>query len=245
MVGARAASPNATALTMSICKDLAEAGVVVVSGGALGIDAAAHRGALAGGGATWAVFGCGIDVVYPPQHADLFEQIEAQGGALISSFALGTVPRQGTFVARNAVIAGLADAVIVVEASDRSGALHTARAASRLCRYVGAVAGSTGCDRLLVDGASLVESATDVLQLLGGQHRFLGAAPVDEAAQALLAFVPQTNPIDFDDLVRQSGVAPSQTRRMLTELELAGLAVVGPGPWVRRTALTLPITPCS
>jgi DNA processing protein len=169
VVGSRAASPMGLTFTQRLCNDLAQAGVTIVSGLALGIDSAAHRGALGGRGRTLAVLGCGLDVDYPRENARLRKEI-SQSGALLSEFPLGTPPAPGHFPMRNRVISGLALGVVVVEAAHRSGSLITARLALEQGREVFAVPGmahhyrSVGPHRLLKQGAKLVESAEDVLE---------------------------------------------------------------------------------
>lgn len=157
--------------------ELARAGVIVISGLALGIDAAAHRGALNAGGVTVAVLGTGVDVIYPSAHTQLAEAIVTGGGALVSQFPDGTTPRRNNFPARNYTIAALADVVVVVEAAEGSGALITAGAALDLHKEVMAVPGSVfsplsvGTHGLLRDGAGMVQNARDVLVALelGGE----------------------------------------------------------------------------
>ena len=172
IVGSRRPSPYGEAVAEQLAADLAAAGVVVVSGLALGIDAAAHRGALAGGGPTVAVMGTGVDIVYPAAHGALAEEILVGGGALVSQFADGTVPRRHNFPARNLTMAALSDAVVVVEAAEGSGALITATAALELGKEVMAVPGSVfsplsvGTHALIRDGAALVQNARDVLAVL-------------------------------------------------------------------------------
>jgi len=185
IVGARAASGAGLRRAHAIGKHLAAAGFHVVSGGALGIDGAAHRGALEGGGPTTVVLGSGIDVAYPARHAGLFDQIVARGGALVSMFPAGMTPRRSSFVQRNSLIAALADAVIVVEADIRSGSMSTARAAREHRRVLGACPGSPGTQRLLVAGAAPVESGDDVLAALAGTPRALAIAPLDATALAV------------------------------------------------------------
>lgn len=180
IVGARAASRRGMERAHAIAKHLAGRGIHVVSGGALGIDGAAHRGALAGGGRTSVVLGSGIDVLYPLRHAPLFEQIVSSGGALISMFPRGLSPRRGTFVQRNPLIAAFADAIIVVEAEVRSGSRSTAAAGLRLGRAIGACPGSPGCDRLLVDGAGVIEHLEDVDALIAGKPRKRTPPRLDE-----------------------------------------------------------------
>jgi len=171
IVGARAATSKAMDRAHAIAKHLAGRRIHVVSGGALGIDGAAHRGALAGGGTTTVVLGTGIDVAYPVRHAPLFDQVLAAGGALISMFPAGMQPRRSSFVQRNPLIAALADIVIVVQAERRSGSLSTAAAAVTYQRVIAASPGSPGCEQLLVQGAALVEHLDDVDALLAGSPR--------------------------------------------------------------------------
>ena len=171
VVGARAASGAGSGRARVLARDLAQKGVAIISGGAFGIDAAAHEGALAAAAApTFAVLGCGVDVTYPDRHGPLFARIAAKGG-LLSEYPLGTPPRAGQFPARNRIIAALGDAVIVVEAAHRSGALITAALARALGRPVLAVPGSNGTDRLLQKGhAWPVTSAADVEEALAGRR---------------------------------------------------------------------------
>src|SRR2546426_4344899 len=173
IVGSRRPSPYGEAVAEQLAADLARAGVIVVSGLALGCDAAAHRGALVGGGVTIAVMGTGVDIVYPAAHFQLAEEILAAGGALVSQFADGTAPRRHNFPARNQTMAALSDAVVVVEAVQGSGALITAEAALDLHKEVMAVPGSifsplsVGTHALIRDGAGLVQNARDILAALG------------------------------------------------------------------------------
>jgi DNA processing protein len=171
IVGARAASGAGCGRARILAAELSQKGVAIVSGGAFGIDAAAHEGALAATAArTFAVLGCGVDVTYPDRHGPLFARIAASGG-LLSEYPLGTPPRAGQFPRRNRIIAALGDAVVVVEAAYRSGALITAALARSLGRPVLAVPGSNGTDRLLQTGrASPVTSAADVEEALAGRR---------------------------------------------------------------------------
>jgi DNA processing protein len=172
IVGSRRPSPYGEAVAEQLAIDLVRAGVVVVSGLALGVDAAAHRGALNGGGVTIAVMGTGVDIVYPAANSRLAEEIVAGGGALVSQFADGTAPRRHNFPARNYTMAALSDVVVVVEAAEGSGALITAEAALELNKEVMAVPGSVfsalsvGAHGLIRDGAGLVQNARDVLAAL-------------------------------------------------------------------------------
>jgi DNA processing protein len=206
IVGSRAASGTGMARAHALAKHLAGAGVHVVSGGALGIDGAAHRGALAGGGTTTVVLGSGIDVAYPVRHLPLFEQILQRGGALVSMLPRGTEPRPHTFPMRNPLIAALADIVIVVEADVRSGSLSTAKAARDQQRIVGAWPGSPGCERLLRDGAAIVENVEDVHAALAGTPRTFVAVPLDaDAAQVRAAIDAGITGIDA--IVRHTGLS--------------------------------------
>ena len=179
IVGSRRPSPYGEAVAEQLGLELARAGVVVVSGLALGIDAAAHRGALNAGGVTVAVMGTGIDVIYPAAHGVLAEAILAAGGALVSQFPDGTAPRRHNFPARNYTMAALSDVVVVVEAAEASGALITAEAALDLHKEVMAVPGSifsplsVGTHNLIRDGAALVQNARDVLAALGAAGEVL------------------------------------------------------------------------
>jgi len=236
MVGSRAADREQLDTAHALAVELARAGALIVSGGAIGIDAAAHRGALAGGGQTVAVLGCGIDVVYPARHRRLFDEIVARGGALVTPFAPGTPPRPGHFVRRNAILAGLADAVVVVAASSSSGSLHTARSASALGRVLGAVPGTEGCERLLAAGAALVESAQDVLAALAGRPRARLASRPDGSAARVLEALDRRDPRDHEEVAVRTGLSVRETMSLLCDLELEGLAILLPGGnYVRST----------
>jgi len=185
IVGSRKPSPGGAEHAFRLAAELSAAGLVITSGIALGIDAAAHRGALAAGpaGATVGVSGCGPDIPYPRAHADLYARIAAQG-LLVSEFPPGTAARPHHFPRRNRLISGLSRAVIVVEAAQPSGSLITARLALAQGREVLAVPGSVrnpqarGCHALIRDGARLVEDATQVLEELAGLHLSPRALPV-------------------------------------------------------------------
>jgi DNA processing protein len=168
VVGSRAASVYGKYATEKLCRELALKGITVVSGLARGIDAAAHRGALAGKGRTIAVLGCGLDVSYPPENAGLLREI-AGSGAVVTEFALGTPPHGANFPARNRIISGMSLGVVVVEATDKSGSLITARLALEQNREVFAVPGSIdspgskGTNKLIKEGAKLVAHVDDIL----------------------------------------------------------------------------------
>ena len=241
MVGTRDASEYALRLTEQLARDLAGAGVVVVSGLALGVDTAAHRGALsAPGGLTVAVLGSGVDVVYPRQNQDLAKTIFSGRGALVSEYPLGTGPRSSNFPGRNRIINGLASGVVVVEAGAKSGALITADYASEEGRTVFAVPGRVGDPRssgtlaLLKQGAVLVQDVDDVLNELGwdaGSSRHPAPTPPDLPPQeaALLEAIRRLgNPL-LDDLVAAAGKSAAELLPLLTMLELKGQVKVLPG----------------
>jgi len=188
IVGARAATGPGCDRAHGLAAALGLRGVAIVSGGAFGIDAAAHAGALAAGAATFAVLGCGTDIAYPDRHVGLFARI-ARSGGLLSEYPPGTPPRRGQFPARNRIIAGLAEAVIVAEAAMRSGALITARLGRELGRCLLAVPGSSGTDALVRSGHALpVSTADDVLAALAGEFTPpVPAGPAPGPHQALLA----------------------------------------------------------
>ena len=218
VVGARAASGDGMVRAHAIGKHLAAAGVHIVSGGAIGIDGAAHRGALAGGGTTTVVLGSGIDVLYPARHGKLFERIVAQGGALVSLFPAGLAPRPGTFLQRNPLISALADLVVVVEADVRSGSLSTARAARKQQRLVCAWPGSRGTDRLLGQGAAIVESPDDVMDALRGHPRTPPPVVLDATAQAVRDAIA-AGARDVDSVVRITGLPVRAVLRALPSIE--------------------------
>ena len=189
VIGARAASQEGLTAAYEIAFDLARAGIVVISGLARGIDSAAHRGALDGGGKTIAVLGTGIDVVYPSENAELSRQITASG-LLVTEFPPGACPEDWHFPRRNRIISGLSKAVVVVEAREKSGSLITARLAADQGRDVMAVPGTfvggrnRGANALLRDGAKLVESAVDILQELGLDDRLARRSAEGEGARS-------------------------------------------------------------
>ena len=242
LVGARNASAAAVKLARDFAASLAEAGFAVVSGLARGIDGAAHRGALAagaGGGGTIAVIGSGIDIAYPPAHADLQEEV-AKVGLLLTEFPPGTEPLARHFPARNRIIAGLAAGTLVVEAAPNSGSLITARLAGEAGREVMAIPGSPldprshGCNQLIREGAVLVQSPGDIIELLSAfdgtpRSRFREAEfgwtqqdhdLADEPAD--IAGLLTTAPVAIDELIRQSGESAAAVQLALLELELGG-----------------------
>jgi len=230
VVGARAATVYGKHVARRLAADLASQGVVVVSGLARGIDAQAHLGALDAGGRTVAVAACGIDRVYPSEHRALAERI-AENGAVITELPLGMPPRAPHFPLRNRLISGLAAAIVVVEARERSGSLITARHAANQGRDVFAVPGpinaptSRGPNLLLRDGASPALGADEILQELGVIRRApvhqRPATPVAGPAREILDALAD-EPASRDELARRLGREPEQLALELVEFELAG-----------------------
>ncbi len=236
VVGARNASAGAVKLARDFAGALVEAGFVVASGLARGIDGAAHRGSLGGG--TIGVIASGIDIAYPPEHIALQEEIAGQG-LLIAEQPPGTDPLARHFPSRNRIIAGLAAGTLVVEAAPKSGSLITARLAAEFGREVMAIPGSPldsrshGCNQLIRDGAVLVQTPDDVIELLSafdGTPRsiFREAAPAWRASDDLseapadIAGLLTTAPVAVDELIRQSGDGAAAVQMALLELEIAG-----------------------
>jgi DNA processing protein len=234
IVGARSCSPYGAQVARELARDLARAGVVVVSGLARGVDGEAHRGALAAGGLTVAVLGCGIDRDYPRAHADLARRI-AESGLVVSEYPPGVEPAPWRFPARNRIVAGLARATAVVEARERSGALITADFALELGREVFAVPGeitsglSTGTNDLIRQGATPLLSADDVLGAIG-LERPPPRVPVtlSAGARALLGPLSETART-LDELARLTGLESPAVSAALTELELNGLVAAADG----------------
>ncbi len=230
IVGARACSPYGAQVARMLGRELAAAGVVVVSGMARGIDGEAHRGALDAQGHTVAVLGCGIDRDYPAAHASLARAI-AERSLLVSEYEPGVEPAPWRFPARNRIIAGLCTAAIVVEARERSGALITADFALEEGRDVFAVPGeitsslSAGTNALLRLGAIPLTAAADVLEAIGVAAPEPTRPEVGQAAASLLERLPAS----VDELVRASGLAAGEVAAALAELELARLAAEGEG----------------
>ena len=253
VIGSRAGTVYACEVGRSLAADLASRGVTVVSGLARGVDSAAHRGVLAAAGRTIAVLGSGVDVVYPPEHAGLAGGI-ARRGLLVSELPPGTTPRPAYFPLRNRLISGLSQAVVVVEASERSGSLITARLALEQGREVMAVPGNVlsgrnrGAHALLKDGARIVETADDIVEELGlaapagGEAGAAASRDGDgtrEAADAVLCHMDAGEVYGIDDLAARSGLDSAALLARLTDLELQGrVARAGPGQFVRPVMVT-------
>jgi len=241
IVGSRNATAQGLANAETLARALSRAGLTIVSGLALGIDAAAHRGALDGTGATVGVLGTGIDVIYPARNAQLFT-ILAGNGAIVSEFPLGTPPVAANFPRRNRIISGLARGVLVVEAALDSGSLITARLAGEQGRDVFAVPGSIhsplskGCHALIKQGAKLVESADDVLgELGGGAPTPTPSHTAPEETHALLHHLGY-DPCNVDTLCGRSGLTAEVVSAMLLQLELEGKVASLPGGRYQRVA---------
>lgn len=252
VVGARAATPYGRRVAGDLGAGLAERGVTVVSGGAFGVDVAAHRGALAVGGPTVALLAGGVDRPSPAGNLAVLERVVDDGGALVAESPPGTTPNRARFLQRNRVIAALTRATVVVEAAWRSGALSTAARAGELLRPVGAVPGpvtsmaSVGCHRLLRDGAAVcVTDASEVVELLdpAGSSRPGGSTapppppPVadraDSAAARALDALDRRRPRTAAEVARRAGLAEHETVAALGLLELAGAAGRVDGRWRR------------
>jgi DNA processing protein len=250
MVGSRRCSTYGENASFMLARDLAREGVCVVSGLARGIDSAAHRGAIESGGKTIAVIGTGLDEVYPKENKKLAEEILESGGAIVTQFPLGTPPLKENFPYRNRVISGLSLGVLVVEASDRSGSLITARLATEQNREVFAVPGnitsknSFGTNYLIKDGAKLVQQWQDVVLELPIAHEILSpklketTADTLEEAQPQLTLLPADlndderkiwsllsidEPIHFDNLVEITGLQIGEISMSLLALEMREL----------------------
>ena len=238
LVGARNASAAACRFARGLARELGDAGLLVVSGLARGIDSAAHDGALATG--TAAVIAGGIDVVYPPENEER-QQAVAERGLLIAEMPPGTEPRARHFPYRNRIIAGLASGTVVIEAAPKSGSLITARLAADYGREVMAVPGSPldpraqGCNLLIREGATLIQGAEDVLEAIRpseipaprrtaapARDAFASLSDAGDADRSALAGLLGPTPVPVDELIRQSGLAPALVPTILLELELAG-----------------------
>lgn len=245
IIGSRNATRYGLENAFSIAGDLARAGILVVSGLARGIDAAAHEGALAAGGKTLAVLGSGLARIYPPENGRLAEKIAANG-ALVSPFAMTAPPDAANFPARNRIISGLCIGVAVIEAAERSGSLITARLAAEQGREVFALPGnvrsgkSTGSHRLLREGACLAENAEDILSELNMlQAKPLEKSPAEEKnslalPESTVLKALDSYPVHIDALALQTGIAAGPLSAILLTLELEGRVVQHPGKYFSR-----------
>jgi DNA processing protein len=256
VVGARAASDAGLRMAHRLGMELAAKGFTIVSGLARGVDGAAHQGALDGGGRTIAVLGCGVDVIYPPEHRKLAEAIVEGGGAIVSELPLGTQPMAENFPTRNRILSGLCLGVVIVEAAEKSGSLITARMALEQNRQVFAVPGSPltgktrGSNRLIRDGAKLVECMEDVLEEIIPQISLPHRDKRERSAETLKNIVTREDDslvhasdedklilrqlkldqkLHVDSLIEASGLTPQAVLRLLLELELKGVVAQHPG----------------
>lgn len=243
VVGSRNATTQGMRNAEQFAQAFSAAGLTIVSGLALGIDTAAHRGGLAAAGSTIAVLGTGVDVIYPRQNGELAARI-AEAGLLLSEFPLGTAGAAHNFPRRNRLISGLTRGCLVVEAALASGSLITARAAAEQGREVFAIPGSIhsplskGCHALIKQGAKLVESAEDVLAELGAFRRSgfadTRAATAGEAGQEPLLAHMGFDPVDVDSLCARAGLPAAQVAAELLRLELSGRVAALPGGMYQR-----------
>lgn len=233
LVGARAALREGVETAERLAGELAQAGLVVISGGAIGIDAAAHHGCLAAGGGTVVVLGNGLDRPYPARNRPLFRRCLEGGGLLLSPFPTGTPPRRNHFPQRNGIIAALARVVVVVEAGPASGSLQTAAWATRLGVPVAVVPRSPGARALVARGAAAIASAGDVLALLAGRRpapaiRTLDVA--DEDQRRLLAVMQgDARAAPLDHWVARVELGAARVAMALLRLELEGWVSLAPG----------------
>ncbi|MCX5849992.1 MAG: DNA-processing protein DprA [Deltaproteobacteria bacterium] len=250
IVGSRLASTYGKYTTERISRELALKGVTVVSGMARGIDSAAHRGAISAHGRTIAILGSGLDVIYPPENKKLFADI-IQNGAVISEFPLGTPPRSANFPARNRIISGMSYGVVIVEAGEKSGSLITARLALEQGREVFAVpgsidsAGSRGTNKLIKQGAKLIENTDDILEEILPQIErttllkpaaALNSAETKKEPTQILNDVDQKifncvciGRVHIDDLISSTGLPSADILSALTTMELKGIIQQHPG----------------
>ncbi|MBI2348911.1 MAG: DNA-protecting protein DprA [Deltaproteobacteria bacterium] len=244
IVGSRSASNYGIRITQELGRGLASLGFTIISGMARGIDGAAHEAALAAGGRTLAVLGCGVDVVYPPEHERLYENI-CRNGAIVSELPIGTPPFSFNFPGRNRLISGLALGVVVVEATEKSGSLITAGLALEQGREVFAVPGeagasrSRGTHRLIRQGAKLVEGVKDVVEEIAPQmleragsarEKAPLALPSDVGTEAKRVFgLIAERALQIDEVIEASGLAAARVSEILLDLEMRGLLKQLPG----------------
>ncbi len=242
IVGSRKTNPYGRYITERISKDLVRHGVTIVSGMARGIDSVAHWGAVSEGGRTIAVLGCGIDVIYPRENRTLYTKIIEQG-AVLSEFPMGSPPEGSHFPKRNRIISGLSIGVVVVQASADSGSLITANYALEQGREVFAIPGNVGMDgsrgtnRLIKEGAKLVESSDDILEEILPQWQrektsseaLRPKEPELIGEENILYGMLTEAPVHIDTLIRESQLEPGKVSSLLLNLELKGLIVQWPG----------------
>jgi DNA processing protein len=239
VIGSRRVSPYGRGVTVKLAQAAAEQGVVIVSGLALGVDGLAHQAALDAGGKTIAVLAGGLDHIYPSSHHRLAEEIVKQGGVLVSEYPLGTESFKQNFIARNRIVSGISDGVLITEAAEKSGTLHTANFALEQGRTVMAVPGnitsllSAGTNNLIKAGATPVTGLDDILAALGLSKTTtvqlrLGATEEEAAVLRLL----EQGISDGSELLRLSELSAPQFNQTLTMLEITGkIRPIGAGHW--------------
>lgn len=243
IVGSRRATSYGLTATVRLAEALASHNVAVVSGMARGVDTAAHKGALAAGGRTIGVLGCGVDKVYPPENSKLFKDV-GEKGCLVSEFPLGTLPLAENFPRRNRIISGLSRGVLVVEAAENSGSLITAHYALEHGRDVFAVPGNItfpscrGSNRLIKQGAKLVDCVEDILEELPGYPAVTAAGEQGTTPERSFALTPREaaiyeilvrSPLHIDDIIAQTELTAGEVSSMLLHLELKGAVTPLPG----------------
>jgi len=243
VVGSRRATSYGLMTTTKLSGELAARGVCVVSGLARGVDTAAHKGALHAGGKTIGVLGCGIDRIYPPENRALFEEMTRKG-CLISEYPLGTLPLAENFPRRNRIISGLSCGVLVIEAAENSGSLITAQYALEQGRDVFAVPGnisfasSRGCNRLIKQGAKLVDCVEDIIEELPWRERLSIDEPLFQLPPRSFALLPKEaaiyellvrSPLHIDEIISQTELTAGEVSSMLLHLELKGAVTALPG----------------
>lgn len=240
IVGARKYTPYGKQVTAHIADSLAEAGLPIVSGLALGVDSIAHRACVERGSPTIAVLPSGLNTIYPSSHSSLARQIIDKGGLLVSEYEAGERPLKHRFIERNRIIAALADVLIVTEAAERSGSLHTARFALELGKTVMAVPGpitspySSGTNRLIQSGAYAVLSPEDVLGVLGLSGPAKASYLPENEVEARILSLLSNKPSPVNDLISNSGLETPVLQTHLTILELKGAVEVSAGVWSRK-----------
>jgi DNA processing protein len=241
IVGTRKCTKYGEKMTYDIAFGLAQAGAVIVSGLARGIDGIAHRAALDAGGKTVAVLGHGLDHIYPDENRDLAEEIVAKGGAVVTEYELNTPTLPFMFADRNRIIAGLSDAVIVTESPEEGGSLLTARDAMQSNRRVMAVPGhvtvrtSAGTNHLIRSGATFITSAADAIVDLGYHAREPKAVPARSKEEAQLLKLIGKTQASSEQLITDSGLSAAQFANIITLMEITGkVRNLGAGQWVIR-----------
>ena len=243
IVGSRKASAYGQVVTQKLATELARIGVIIISGLALGIDSIAHRGALDAGGTTVAVLPTPLDTIYPPSHNELARRIVERGGTLISEYSRGSISFKANFIARNRIVSGLADILLITEAAAKSGSLHTARFALEQGKTVMAVPGnitslgSEGCNNLIKSGAQPVTEVEDVIFALGlklaktKSNQHFHGSPQEKTLLNLIADGQHNQ----EELAVSAGLEPAELNQALTMLEISGyIRPGGGGHWLLR-----------